>query len=54
MEQGGTVSLDEMTQHKAMYRQRLDTLRFAADHRCWLKNMSNSVARLLLAYQYLK
>lgn len=48
----GTVQL--MAQGEALQLQERDALRFAADQPYWLENMSNSTARLLLAYQYLK
>lgn len=48
----GTVQL--LAQGEQLQLQERDALRFAADQPYWFENMSNSTARLLLAYQYLK
>ena len=48
----GNVQL--LAQGEQMQLQERDALRFAADQPYWFENMSNSTARLLLAYQYLK
>lgn len=48
----GTVQvLAEEQEYQLLER---DALRFAADRPYWFENMSNSTARLLLGYQYLK
>ena len=48
----GTVQIHAQDQdHQLMER---DALRFAADQPYFFENMTNSTARLLLAYQYLK
>ena len=48
----GTVNL--MAEEQTFQLQERDALRFAADRPYELGNMTNSTARLLLVYQYLK
>jgi len=48
----GTVQL--MAEEQKLQLLERDALRFAADRPYWFENMSNTTARLLLGYRYLK